>query len=132
MARLPLLSTTREQISLPTVMPLTRAIAAVEKGVAGSSFTQCRIGSAIRKVAMSAEKLRTAIVPRCCPFFFFGSQAQPVLGVGGTPEDQSRGTSSPSMTIKLLNDDDALEFNKAALPRTSLTVYYCDVGKPGA
>ena len=36
---------------------LTRAIAALEKGVAGSSFLQSRVGPAIRKVAMSSEKV---------------------------------------------------------------------------
>jgi len=36
---------------------LTRAIAALEKGVSGSSFLQSHIGSAIRKVAMSSEKV---------------------------------------------------------------------------
>ena len=36
---------------------LTRAISALEKGVAESSFLQSHIGSAIRKVYMSAEKV---------------------------------------------------------------------------
>ena len=36
---------------------LTRAIAALEKGVPGSSFLQSHVGSAIRTVAMSSEKV---------------------------------------------------------------------------
>ena len=36
---------------------LTMAVAVLEKGVAGSSFLQSRVGSAIRKVAMSSDKV---------------------------------------------------------------------------
>merc|ERR1712136_204924 len=36
---------------------LTRAIAALEKGVAGSSFIQSGVGSAIRKLALSSNKV---------------------------------------------------------------------------
>ena len=48
---------------------LTMAIAALEKGVSGSSFLQSRVGSAIRKVAMSAAKVsdsdRSTLLSSC-------------------------------------------------------------------
>ena len=55
---------------------LTRAIVELEKGVAGSTLLQSRIGSAIRKIAVSAEKVSDSDITTLLSFLSNGDRQQ--------------------------------------------------------
>ena len=53
---------------------LIMAVAVLEKGVAGSSFLQSRVGSAIRKVATSSEKVSDSDLSTLLSFLSIGDR----------------------------------------------------------